>query len=142
MEKMRRNVLLLYYSEETCYVSDGENAAKFFIFVLLWRSTCYVDTCLILWIIWLYSCSAGCVSTKGFGTQIIIAARSFKKFIVLILLALEKFAEYTSLILWPGRAVPNQTKYQVVVMKSSELKASVVRLKPKVNVTIWTQTET
>ena len=88
MEKMRWHVLLLYYSEETCYVSDGENAAKFFIFVLLWRSTCYVDTCLILWIIWLYSCSAGCVSTKGFGIQIIIAARSSKRFIVLNLLAL------------------------------------------------------
>ena len=27
--------LLLFYSEETCYVSDGENVAKFFILVLI-----------------------------------------------------------------------------------------------------------
>ena len=55
-----------------------------------------------LWIIWLNSGSPGCVSTKGFGLQIIIAARSSKRFIISNLLALEKLPEYRPLILRAG----------------------------------------
>ena len=33
MEKLRLDVLFLYYSEETCYVSDGENAGKNSLFL-------------------------------------------------------------------------------------------------------------
>ena len=77
-------------------------------------------------------CSAGCVSTEDCGSNNLIAARSSKEFIVLILLALENYRIIDPLIF--GQ-LPYQTNvnccYDVL-----NLKALVVWLKPKVNVNI------
>ena len=74
--------------------------------------------------------SAGCVSTEDCGSNNLIAARSSKEFIAFILLALENYRIIDPLIF--GR-LPYQTNvnccYDVL-----NLKALVVRLKPKVNV--------
>ena len=70
MEKMRRKVLLLYSSEEAHVTSTH---------------ALFVNYLIEFWF-------TGVCIYKGLGSQIIIAARSSKRFIISNLLALEKFA--------------------------------------------------